>query len=86
MSHDNRYEQDEDVDYLDPEEIERSCGMMREARLALASLKLGESITCPAGREWHALRVAASAAGYYSHKRFTTRKIDSGTYRVWRTR
>lgn len=81
-----RYEEDEDLDYLDEDEIERGYGVKREARRALASLRVGESITCQAGSGWNALRDAASAAGYYSCKKFTTRKVGDGLYRVWRTR
>lgn len=81
-----RYEDDEDLDYLDEDEIERGYGAKREARLALASLKIEESLTCSAGKAWNAMKSAVSACGYYSCKKFTTRKVGDGLYRVWRTR
>lgn len=81
-----RYEDDEDIDYLDPDEIDRRNGLIREASQALAGLRIHESITCEQGSAWYALRDAAQACNYYSYKRFTTRKVDVGIYRVWRIR
>jgi len=79
-------EDDEDFDYLDEEEIERIYGVKRAARLALASLKIGESLTCSSGKPWHAMKAAVAACVYYSSKKFAMRKIDAETYRVWRVR